>query len=131
MIVILTLVIACIAWTVTKEEIFREPRDHCKKMSLACRYLVQRKFFYLFTCEYCFSHYVAALSVFVTGYQVQRGVVGFFLTVFLLVMTSNIVMSLFALLRQIIKLVGNKAKIAEANAKLADYQLPPHLKEGK
>jgi len=22
--------------------------------------LIERKFFYLFTCEYCFSHYIAA-----------------------------------------------------------------------
>ena len=24
-----------------------------------CRRLLYRKFFYVFTCEYCFSHYVA------------------------------------------------------------------------
>jgi len=48
------------AWTVTHEEVFREPREYCLQRSQKCRRLLQRKFFYLFTCEYCFSHYMAA-----------------------------------------------------------------------
>src|SRR5262249_10711567 len=56
---VLPLPIACIAWTLTHEEVLREPRDWCVKRSRASRTLVGRKFFYLFTCEYCFSHYVA------------------------------------------------------------------------
>jgi hypothetical protein len=47
---------------------------------------------------------------------------------FSLVWLTNIYMSLFRLLRLAIKALGNKAKILEANAKLAEYQLPPHLK---
>lgn len=55
---IMALPIACIAWTVTHEEIFREPREYCEKKSKECKTLLQRKLFYLFTCEYCFSHYI-------------------------------------------------------------------------
>lgn len=58
---ILALPVACVAWTITHEEVFREPREWCKDKSQNCHALVPRKFFYLFTCEYCFSHYVAAL----------------------------------------------------------------------
>ena len=58
---LLALPIACASWTVTHEEVFREPREFCKEKSQNCKPLPVRKFFYLFTCEYCFSHYVTAL----------------------------------------------------------------------
>ena len=59
--------VACIAWTVTHEELFGEVHDWCVARSQRCTRLYQRKFFYLFTCEYCFSHYVAAGIVWLTG----------------------------------------------------------------
>src|SRR6185503_6513297 len=55
---ILPIPIASISWTVTHEELFRELRDYCTGRSQACRSLLQRKFFYIVTCEYCFSHWV-------------------------------------------------------------------------
>src|SRR6185369_877786 len=66
---ILALPIACIAWTVTHEEVLREPREYCLKKSESCRRLLQRKFFYLFTCEYCFSHYVTVIFLIITRYK--------------------------------------------------------------
>ena len=66
---LLALPIACVAWTITHEEVFREPREWCKDRSQNCRPLVPRKFFYLFTCEYCFSHYVAAFFLLITRFQ--------------------------------------------------------------
>jgi len=56
---LLAIPVACIAWTVTHEEVFRELRQFCQRECVQARSLVRRKFFYLFTCEYCFSHYVA------------------------------------------------------------------------
>src|SRR5690242_2050664 len=53
---ILAIPIAWASWTVTHEQIFREVKDYCVERSKTCRTLTQRKFFYLFTCEYCFSH---------------------------------------------------------------------------
>ncbi len=96
--------IACVAWTVTHEEIFREIREWCSHKSEACGTIYQRKFFYLFTCEYCFSHYVAALVVLVTEYRLlipdwRGGILGW-LT---LVWVANIYMSLFGRLRLDIK----------------------------
>ena len=52
--------VASIAWTVTHEELFGELHHWCERKSQRCASVYQRKFFYLFTCEYCFSHYVAA-----------------------------------------------------------------------
>ncbi|HEV8181656.1 MAG TPA: hypothetical protein VGQ61_04740, partial [Candidatus Angelobacter sp.] len=54
----LALPIASIAWTITHEEVFREPREYCIRQSESHPNPACRKFFFLFTCEFCFSHYV-------------------------------------------------------------------------
>ena len=96
--------IACVAWTVTHEEVFSEFHDWCGKRSRTARTLFERKFFYLFTCEYCFSHYVAAAVVWMTGYRLLvadwRGAL---LGWFTLVWIANVYMSLFGRLRLDIK----------------------------
>ena len=66
---ILALPVAAIAWTVTHEEIFREFKDSCVRRSENAASLPVRKFFYLFTCEYCFSHYVSAGVLLVTRFR--------------------------------------------------------------
>ena len=66
---ILAIPVASVAWTVTHEEIFREPREFCANRSRTCPRLLQRKFFYVFTCEYCFSHYVTIFFLLLTGYR--------------------------------------------------------------
>jgi hypothetical protein len=66
---VLSLPVAAIAWTVTHEELFREFHDSCVERSEKKRSLLVRKFFYLFTCEYCFSHYVAAGVLLATGFR--------------------------------------------------------------
>jgi len=39
-------------------------------MHYLCRVIaVRNRLFYLFTCEYCFSHYVTVLLLFLTGYK--------------------------------------------------------------
>jgi len=97
---ILAIPIACIARTVTAEEIFREPREWCLHKSKTCRTFVERKFFYLFTCEYCFSHYVTALFLFLTRFKLLiddwRGYV---ISLFALVMVANAYLNLYSRLR--------------------------------
>ena len=101
---LLALPIACIAWTVTHEEVFREPREWCKDRSEKCRPLAARKFFYLFTCEYCFSHYVAAFFLIITRFQMlYGGWRGYLISWFALVWVANIYMSFFNRLRLDIK----------------------------
>jgi hypothetical protein len=95
---------ACIAWTVTHEEVFRELREYCERRSERATSLWQRKFFYLFTCEYCFSHYVALLVVIVCGFSmVFRDFRGYVIAWFSLVWVANIYMSAFGRLRLDIK----------------------------
>jgi len=102
--ILLALPIASVSWTVTHEEVFREPREFCKNRSQACRKLVERKFFYLFTCEYCFSHYVTALVLVITRFTLlYDGWRGYVLAEFALVWLANIYMSFFNRLRLDIK----------------------------
>lgn len=91
---------ACIAWTITHEEIFREPRDFCVDRSRACRNLLQRKFFYALTCEFCLSHYVAAGWLGITRFQLLfEGWRGYLIAWFSLVWIANIYMAIFGRLR--------------------------------
>lgn len=108
---LLALPVACIAWTVTHEEVFREPRDFCISRSKTCRTIWQRKFFYLFTCEYCFSHYVTALMLLITRYQLLfPDWRGYLIGGFALVWIANVYMSLFQLIR-----VGMKKEKMDAD----------------
>ena len=101
---LLALPIACATWTVTHEEVFREPRDFCKGKSQNCKPLVIRKFFYLFTCEYCFSHYVTAFFLLITRFQMlYDGWRGYVIAWFALVWVANFYMSLYNRLRLDIK----------------------------
>ncbi|MEO6538890.1 MAG: hypothetical protein ABIT07_12520 [Ferruginibacter sp.] len=110
---LLALPIACIAWTVTHEEIFKEPRDYCVNKSQACRNLLERKFFYLFTCEYCFSHYITVFFLVITKYHlVFSDWRGYLVALFALVWIANIYMSIFGLVR-----VGMKKEKIEADIK--------------
>ena len=63
---VLALPVASIAWTVTHKELLREFREFCEGRSRLGG-LATRKFFYVFTCEYCFSHYVALVVLAATG----------------------------------------------------------------
>ena len=102
--VILALPIASIAWTVTHEEVFREPREYCQRQSTENRSAYCRKFFYLFTCEYCFSHYVVAIFLVITRYKLLfNDWRGYLIALFALVWMSNFYMGLFARLRLDIK----------------------------
>ncbi|MBS1687682.1 MAG: hypothetical protein JSS96_03085 [Bacteroidetes bacterium] len=101
---LLAIPIACIAWTVTHEEVFREPREYCIKCSKENKTILGRKFFYLFTCEYCFSHYVTAGMLLLTNYKLLlddwRGYV---IAGFSLVWIANIYMSIYAFIKVDIK----------------------------
>jgi hypothetical protein len=108
---ILAIPVSCIAWTVTHEEIFREPREYCRKMSLTGRTIITRKLFYIFTCEYCFSFYVTVLILLITKYHLlYTDWRGYIISELSLVWVANIYMSLFLFIRTDIKREGLEAK---------------------
>lgn len=111
---LLSIPIACVAWTVTHEEVFKEPRAYCSNRCKTGKTILERKFFYLFTCEYCFSHYVTAFFLFLTGYQLLiNDWRGYLIAWFSLVWIANIYMSLFGLIRQDIKFEKAEIEIIE------------------
>ncbi|HEX8071409.1 MAG TPA: hypothetical protein VF546_15745 [Pyrinomonadaceae bacterium] len=118
---VLAIPVACVAWTVTHEEVFREPREFCVEKSKNCRRLIQRKFFYLFTCEYCFSHYVTILFIFLTGFKLlYTDWRGYLVGGFALVWVANQYMSLYNRLRLDIKSETIEHKLMEGAAAEAE-----------
>ena len=98
--VVLAMPVAAIAWTVTHEEIFREPRDYCLERSQHASTLFARKVFYAFTCEFCFSHWVTIAMLAITNFRlVYDDWRGLLIGGFAIVWVANHYMSLFGRLR--------------------------------
>ena len=116
---VLALPIAAISWTITHEEVFREPREFCKRCSHECAHLWQRKFFFLFTCEYCLSHYVAATFLALTRFKLlDQDWRGYIIGGFALVWVANFYMGLYGLLR--LDLKKEREVISEIERKNGD-----------
>ena len=115
LLLILPIPIASIAWTVTHEEVFREPREWCAAKSRSSRRLYARKFFYVFTCEYCFSHYVTVFFLFITRFTLMfDGWRGYLISGFTLVWLANLYMSFFGRLR--LEIREDRLEIAAAES---------------
>ena len=128
--VVLAAPVACVAWTMTHEDLLHEVRQWCEKRSKGCRKPYQRKFFYLFTCEYCFSHYVAALFVALTGFRLLlTDWRGFLIAWFALVWVANLYMSLFGRLRLDIK--RERVEIEAEEAAAAKPRAPTSVRRRK
>ena len=116
---ILSAVVASIAWTVTQEEIFREWREICVDKSKNCESLAKRKFFYVFTCEYCFSHWTTILILILTGFRLLiDDWRGYILAFFTLPWLANQMMSIYRRLRVGIKHENLRAE--EVKVRLED-----------
>lgn len=136
---LLAIPVACIAWTVTHEEIFKELREWLKRIHdggigpspvwphLQRRHWSERlvrKLAYMPTCEYCFSHYVA-LGVLglcqASGYRTgATGVAVWLLDWLTIVWVANLYMNLHFRLRLSIRKAGADARFQELhNAEMA------------
>ena len=115
---ILAIPVACVAWTITHEEVLRETREYCTRESKQGNNIAKRKFFYLFTCEYCFSHYVAAFFLLITGFKLLfSDWRGYLLSLFALVWVANQYMSVYNRLRLDIKHENIEIKQKEQKVK--------------
>ncbi len=120
--------IASITWTITQEEILREPREYAQRQSEHAGQWWVRKFFYLFTCQYCFSHYVALFFLVITGYRLlSPGWPGYVIGFFSLVWVANVYMSIYAWLRQEFKREKYEAKAVEHELK--EKTAAPHIEK--
>jgi hypothetical protein len=118
---LLAMPVACIAWTITHEELFREAREWCARRSRKSRTLLRRKLWYALACEYCLSHYIALLAVLGTGFALLlpdwRGTL---IAVFAVVWVANLYLSAFARLRLEIKINRTEASLLEEGAVAAE-----------
>lgn len=108
---ILSVAVASVAWTVTQEQIFAEFHDLCVERSKNAGSLAARKFYYLFTCEYCFSHWVTLFFLLVSGFRLLiDDWRGYLLSFFVIPWLANQWMSLYRRLRVEIKRENAKAE---------------------
>lgn len=120
---ILAIPIACIARTIVYEELFREPREWCVRQSKTSASFLQRKFFYLFTCEYCFSHYVTLFFVIITRFKLLiDGWQGYVISFFSLVMVANVYMSLYAMIK--VEITETKAETEKIQQEVEEEKNP-------
>jgi hypothetical protein len=123
---VLSIPVACIAWTVTHEEVFREPREYCVGQAKNGRTVLRRKFFYLFTCEYCFSHYITLAMILLTDFHLLLpDWRGYLISGFSVVWVANVYMSLFAFIRQDIKKEKTEIALLEKKTEIIAED-PPH-----
>ena len=115
---ILSVPVACISWTITHEEIFSELKKYCSKCSNESKNIIKRKFFYLFTCEYCFSHYITALMLIITKYHLlYDDWKGYLVGGFSIVWIANIYMSIYGRIRVNLKKERIEADLIEEEKK--------------
>ena len=119
---LLALPVASITWTVTHEEIFRELHDWLNARSRASRSLLGRKLFFALTCEFCFSHYVAAALLVVTRFQlIYTGLLGYVVAWLSIVWIANVYMGAFGRLRLEIK--HERLEIEKEETKMANVDV--------
>ena len=103
--VVISAAVASVAWTITQEEIFKEPREYMAERSKRAKSFLVRKLFYMPTCEYCLSHWVTIFFLFITGFRlIFEDWRGYLLSFFVTAWTANQIMSLYRRLRVVIKL---------------------------
>jgi len=115
---ILSVPVACISWTITHEEIFSEMKNYCLRCSNESKNIIKRKFFYLFTCEYCFSHYITALMLIITKYHLlYDDWKGYLVGGFSIIWIANIYMSIYGRIRVNLKKERIEADLIEEEKK--------------
>lgn len=114
--ILISLAVASVSWTMTQEEIFREVRENFTERSRSARTVLEQKFFYMFTCEYCLSHWVTIFFLVLTGFQLLLDDFrGYLIAFFVIPWLANQFMSLYRRLR-----VGIKHENALAENELAE-----------
>jgi hypothetical protein len=114
--VVLALPTACVAWTVTHEEIFREPRDWLTKCSQSRGSWLLRKLCFAATCDYCMSHYIAAGAIALTGFTLfTSDWRGFLLGWLTLTAIANIYLAVFSHIR--VEIGKERAEMVQAESR--------------
>jgi hypothetical protein len=94
---VLAMPVACVSWTLTKEELVREPREVLvAERNNPENGIFTRKVCFLLTCHYCLSHYVALFFLVVTRFKLLcAGWRGYLIAFFAVVWVANFYMVVF------------------------------------
>jgi hypothetical protein len=115
---LLAIPVACVVWTFTQEEVFKEVRESLKgyqKRHARSRW--RQKLAYMPTCPYCFSHYVAGVFIVLFRFRMlAEDWRGYVVSLFTLVLIANVYMTAYHLLR--VWLRRGKAAADRAEAEL-------------
>ena len=118
---IIPIAVACVSRTFIFEEIFREFREYCVYRSERAKGVLERKCYYLFTCEYCFSHYVTIVFLFITRYKlIYPDWRGYLMAFFCIVFIANVYMNLYSRVR--VGLTSEKKEIELKEQALAQNE---------
>ena len=127
---VLAIPVASVAWTVTHEEIFREPRQYCQEQSETAGSYLRRKFFYVPTCEYCFSHYVTLFFLVVTRYKLLfDDWRGYLIAFFAIPFVANAYIGLFAQAKLEAKKDRFGAKVIQHEAEIKKLEKEEKLQQ--
>jgi hypothetical protein len=124
--------VAAFTWTFTHEELFKELHEYFLMRSEHAESLAARKFFYLLTCEYCFSHYVSAAVLVATGFTlVFTDWRGYLIAWLSLVWVANHLISMYGRLRLGIRSERLDINLKEAVTKTAGISPPDQSRRRK
>jgi hypothetical protein len=123
--VLLAIPVACVAWTITQEELFREVQEGLRAYQREHPDSFWRqKLAYLPTCPYCLSHYVAAVFIALFRFRMLADDWrGYVVSLFALVLLANVYITLYNLLRVVLR--AAKAAADRAQAILEAKHPPP------
>jgi amino acid permease len=120
---ILALPIASVSWTITHEEVFREAREKLNEQSKTSQTLFRRKFYYVWTCEYCFSHYATVFFLMLTRYKLLfYDWRGYLIAFFALPYIANLYMGLYAQTKAGAKKDRLEAKVVQHEAEIKQIE---------
>lgn len=123
-VVLLAIPVACVSWTVSNEEVFRDLREWLDSVSNRSRSLALKKLCYLPTCHYCFSHWVTLLFLVLTGFQfLFDDWRGYILGGFAVVMVANVYLTLYTMLRVYLRYMRARAEEAESRASIVKAEM--------
>lgn len=94
---VLAMPVACVSWTLTKEELIREVNEYLvAQRSNSANGLFTRKVCFLLSCHYCLSHYVTLFFLIVTRFKLLcSGWRGYLIAFFSVVWVANFYMVIF------------------------------------
>lgn len=110
---ILSIPVACVSWTIAETEVFRNVRESFKEWAKNRGGMVRQKLAYLPTCYYCTSHYVAIFFLLMRPTNIAEDIRGYVISWFTVVAFSAVWLTIYNMLRASLRWIKAEADRAE------------------